>query len=92
MEPTLSRSRKTLHLDRRPAQKSATGTSAKQNTKMSEEEVTNAPSLSRTSFDRAGITSRVIEIRHRCGNSITVSTAVDMRKKFFSSASIHEFN
>jgi hypothetical protein len=83
MQHPISRSRKTLHLPhRRHADTSTQTTSAAVITPIHK-------------GDRDGKSGRIIEIRYRCGNTIdpvVISTAVDMRKRFFSSTNIYGLN
>lgn len=87
MKSPMSRSRKTLHLRRQRTLSTTAQTAVTAATRAASKV---AISATRNAFDRDGKTGRIIEIRYRGGASITVGTAVDMRKKFFSST--HEFN
>lgn len=81
MKPPMSRSRKTLHLPCQRHLSASTQTSADADIAIT----------SAQRGDRDGKSGRVIEVRYRCGSAIApivVSTAIDMRKRFFSASSI----
>jgi hypothetical protein len=83
MKPTMSRSRKTLHLPR------------ERNICTSPALADNIDDASPQRSDHDGKSGRVIVIRYRCGSAIdpaVVSTAVDMRKRFFSSANMQRLH
>ncbi len=92
MKPSMSRSRKTLHL---PLHRHCSAVSSTVTQIDNAAAPTPAEVLTSARGDRDGKSGRVIEVRYRCGRAIdpiVVSTAIDMRKRFFSSVSTHALN